>query len=76
VLKNNRNFYLRPRRPVGVAFAGSGRGSADEEPFIYGGVDLLRLHILVLGNVRKLVWGNAVGRLGDREVGPVSLSGS
>lgn len=47
------------------------RGAADEEPLVNGGVDGGSGQLLVLGQGRQLLGGDAAGRLADGEVGAV-----
>lgn len=48
-------------------------GTADEEPLVNGGVDLLSRDLLVGRQGRKLVRADAGGRLRDSDVGAVYI---
>ena len=52
------------------------RSTADEEPLVYGAVDLLWEQVLVGRQRRQLVRRDTAWRVSDSQVGPVSLSAS
>lgn len=74
IVTASRSQLTKPKNPmepiVSLLFVTHlGRGTADEEPLVDGGINLLRGEILVGRQRRQGLGGNAAGRVLDSHVG-------